>query len=176
VRDGRGVDQLVLFDASQLRAHEPPMSTSAATYRHLLLREDDGAVLAPDTDGHYVCSRDCLEGIFDLVQTAIVGEDGNVSVVSAGRHDDVMEALAGNNLVVSGSVSGSGDAMGGLRCRCVEELSWGCWQVVVDGRAGDGSLGDAASRRVSMSLPGASEAAVWQGRPSWLVPRRLLLA
>ena len=79
VRDGRGVDELV---------------------GHLLLRDDDGAVLAAHSHRRDVGCRDGLEGIFlracesgtgageacmlrtDLVETTLVGEDGDVSVVA----------------------------------------------------------------------------------------------
>lgn len=89
------------------------------TYGHLLLRQNNSAVLSPHAHRHDVCCRDCLEGIFwdqsanwslqhaissrpsrqvagaswafgllrmhtDLVQSTIVGKDGNVSIVSAG--------------------------------------------------------------------------------------------
>lgn len=63
VRHGGRVDQFVLARGSAL-IERRCCRWVQATYGDLLLRQDDGAILAPDTYRHDVCGGDSLEGIF----------------------------------------------------------------------------------------------------------------
>jgi hypothetical protein len=72
VRDGRRVDQFVLSESVSSRRLGIPCPSqlieaarlAECTYRNLLLRENDGAVLAPDAYRHDIRGCDRLEGIF----------------------------------------------------------------------------------------------------------------
>ncbi len=72
VGDRRRINQLVLTEiisfGNKTESSKPHLNQGEAenTYTHgnLLLRENDGAILAPDPNGHYVGRGDGLECIF----------------------------------------------------------------------------------------------------------------
>ena len=62
VRDGRGVDEFILVPS--MMSSGSAQTREEVTYRDLLLGQNYGAVLAPDTNRHDVRRCDRLESIF----------------------------------------------------------------------------------------------------------------
>jgi len=54
----------------------------AYSYRNLLLRDDYGTALPSYSHRCDIGGGDGFEGIFDLIETTLVGEDGDMSIVT----------------------------------------------------------------------------------------------
>ena len=60
-----------------LRVNESILS-DIVSYLHFFLRKEDDRIFTSDGDSSESTSFDCFEGVFHLIETTLVAEDGDV--------------------------------------------------------------------------------------------------